>query len=76
MVDRRAAAAAVNAMASASQHSTMRAISHRMVRSLFSVGAMRGTLSKQHSPTPQHEAEHSEQRRHDVDGDEHPKHHV
>ena len=31
-------------------------------------------LSKQHSPTPQNEAEHPEQRRHDVDGDEHAKH--
>jgi hypothetical protein len=38
------------------------------------VGAMRGSLSKQRSPTPQHEAEHPEQRRHHVDGNEHTKH--
>jgi len=39
-----------------------------------SVSALRSALSKQHSPTPQNEAEHPEQRRHDVDGDEHAKH--
>ncbi len=32
------------------------------------------TLSKQHSPTPQREAEHPEQRRHHVDSYEHAKH--
>ncbi len=34
----------------------------------------KSALSKQHSPTPQHEAEHPEQRRHHVHGDEHAKH--
>jgi hypothetical protein len=35
VVDRRAEAAAVNAVASGSQHSTMSAISHRIARSLI-----------------------------------------
>src|SRR5262249_47659919 len=36
--------------------------------------ALCATLSKQHSPTPQNEAEHPEHGRHHVHGDEHTKH--
>ena len=39
-----------------------------------SLKSMHATLSKQHSPTPQREAEHPEQRRHHVDSYEHAKH--
>ena len=39
-----------------------------------SIAGMSTELSKQHSPTSQHESKHPEQRRHYVDGDEHAKH--
>ena|ERR1700676_2172324 len=45
-----------------------------LLRCMSRTPAALATLSKQRSPTPQHEAEDPEERRHHVDGDEHAKH--